>query len=149
VRLGGATAQAQAEGAARLLRKSGLEAELLEHDAGLWEAQREGQRGAAVVRVSGLQSELARTMRAAERAGGTLVGRASLGLSWISLPPEGVEELRRELQPRRCVVLDAPRELREQLDVWQAGAGLEVARRIKRRFDPANVFAPGTFVGGL
>jgi glycolate oxidase FAD binding subunit len=47
------------------------------------------------------------------------------------------------------VLLDAPRELRERLDVWQAGTGLELARRIKQRFDPANVFAPGTFVGGL
>ena len=40
-------------------------------------------------------------------------------------------------------------ELRSSLDVWDAGDGLEIARRIKQRFDPAGCFAPGTFAGGI
>jgi glycolate oxidase FAD binding subunit len=149
VQFGGATAGAQAEAAGELLHD--LEVELVADDAELWQRQRDGQRSAegAMVRVSGLQSELARVVRAAEAAGGALVGRAALGLSWIRVPPERVEDLRRTLAPFPCVVLDAPRELRASLDVWDAGDGLELARRIKQRFDPAGCFAPGTFAGGI
>jgi glycolate oxidase FAD binding subunit len=148
-RFGGATAQAQAEAAGDLL--SGLDVELLQDDVEVWQRQRAGQRSenGAVVRVSGLQAELARVIRAAAAAGGELVGRAALGLSWIRLQPERVEELRRALQPFPCVVLDAPRELRASIGVWGSGEGLDVARRIKQRFDPAGCFAPGTFVGGI
>jgi glycolate oxidase FAD binding subunit len=148
-RFGGATAQAQAEAAGELL--GNLDVELLEDDVELWQRQRAGQRSAdgAVVRVSGLQAELARVMRAATGAGGELVGRAALGLSWIRVQPDRVEELRRTLEPFPCVVLDAPAELRASLDVWDAAQGFELARRIKRRFDPAGCFAPGTFAGGV
>jgi glycolate oxidase FAD binding subunit len=149
-RLGGATAGAQAEAAARVLRDAGLETEIVEDDASLWQRQRDAQRSAdgAVVRVSGLQTDLARTIRAADSLGGRLVGRASLGISWIALPPQHVHDLRRALSEFSCVVLDAPLELRSSLDVWDAQP-LELARRVKQRFDPAGVFAPGTFAGGI
>jgi glycolate oxidase FAD binding subunit len=149
-RLGGATAKAQAEAAARLLKEAGLDSEVVEDDAELWQRQRDGQRSVdrAVVRVSGLQTELARIIRAADGVGGRLVGRASLGISWLTLPPEHVEDLRRELSDFTCVLLDAPHELRSSIDVWDAQP-LELARRIKQRFDPAGVLAPGTFAGGI
>jgi glycolate dehydrogenase FAD-binding subunit len=98
--------------------------------------------------VSGLQTDLARTIRVADSLGGRLVGRASLGISWISLPPQHVHDLRRALAEFSCVVLDAPLELRSSLDVWDAQP-VELARRVKERFDPAGVFAPGTFAGGI
>ncbi|HEX8855117.1 MAG TPA: FAD-binding oxidoreductase, partial [Thermoleophilaceae bacterium] len=149
-RLGGATAHAQAEAAARLLADAGLDTEIVEDDDGIWEAQRAGQRAAeqAVVRVSGLQTELGRTMRAADGLGGSLVGRGSLGISWVTVAPERVTKLREQLAPYPCVVLDAPRELRASLDVWDAESS-ELARRVKQRFDPAGVFASGTFAGGI
>jgi glycolate oxidase FAD binding subunit len=149
-RLGGATAQAQAEAAARVLRDAGLNTEIFEDDALLWQRQRDGQRSAeaAVVRVSGLQTDLARTIRAADSLGGMLVGRASLGISWIALAPQHVKDLRRALAEFSCVVLDAPLELRSSIDVWDAQP-MELARRVKERFDPAGVFAPGTFAGGI
>jgi glycolate oxidase FAD binding subunit len=149
VQLGGATAHAQAEAAAKLV--GDLEVELHEKDRDLWEQQRAGQRSTeqAVVRVSGLQTELGRVVRATQNAGGALVGRAALGLSWVRVAPDRVEELRRELAPFPCVVLDAPAELRSSIDVWDSGDGLEIARRIKQRFDPAGTFAPGTFAGGI
>ncbi len=146
-RLGGATAHAQAEAALRVI---GIDGEIVEDDDELWARQRAAQRSAerAVVRVSGLQSELPRTIRAASELGGSLVGRASLGISWITLDPERIPDLRRALAPQPCVVLDAPRDTRASLDVWDAEPS-PLAQRVKRRFDPAGVFAPGTFAGGI
>jgi glycolate oxidase FAD binding subunit len=149
-RLGGATAGTQAEVAARVLADAGLESEVVDNDAELWRRQRAGQRSTerAVVRVSGVQTELGRILRIADALGGSLVGRAGLGISWVSLAPDRIQELRRGLAPFPCVVLDAPREVRASLDVWQAEPS-ELARRVKQRFDPAGVFAPGTFAGGI
>jgi glycolate oxidase FAD binding subunit len=149
-RLGGATAHEQAKAACQLLAQQGTDAEIVEDDAELWQRQRDGQRSAerAVVRVSGLQTELGRIARVVEGMGGTLVGRGSLGLSWLTVDPTQVQDLRTALAPFKCVVLDAPRELRASLDVWDSEP-LALARRIKQRFDPAGVFAPGTFAGGI
>jgi glycolate oxidase FAD binding subunit len=149
-RLGGATAGPQAEAAARVFADAGLETDVVEDDAELWQRQRAGQRSAerAVVRVSGQQARLTGTIRAAASLGGSLVGRGSLGISWIALAPDGIEELRRQLAPFACVLLDAPLELRASLDVWDAEPSA-LARRVKERFDPAGVFAPGTFAGGI
>jgi len=145
-RLGGATAKAQAEAAVRVLGDAGLETEIVEDDDELWARQRDGQRSAdrAVVRVSGLQAELARTIRTTESLGGSLVGRAALGISWVTLDPARIADLRRELAPFPCVVLDAPRDVRAALDVWDASPSA-LAQRVKQRFDPAGAFAPGTF----
>jgi glycolate oxidase FAD binding subunit len=145
-RLGGVTARAQAEAAARVLADAGMETEIVEDDAKLWAEQRARQRSndRAVVRVSGLQAELERVIRAAESLGGSLVGRASLGISWVTVDPGRILDLRRDLAPFACVVLDAPRDVRESLDVWDAEPS-PLAQRVKQRFDPAGVFAPGTF----
>ena len=131
---------------------------MVEDDGGLWDEQRAGQRapdGGAVVRVSGVPTQLADQLRVAAGAGGTLVARAAHGVGWIGLPatagPEDVERLRRELAPSPCVLLDAPPELRERADVWGVGEGgaVELMRRVKRRFDPAGACSPGVFVGGI
>ena len=110
-----------------------------------------------MVRVSGLQAELARVVDEAERAGATLVGRAALGLSWLALDADdddaavaAIGELRARLAPRPCVVLDAPAAVREALDVWDERdpARLALAKRVKERFDPGRTLRPGVFVGG-
>jgi glycolate oxidase FAD binding subunit len=108
-------------------------------------------------------------MAATEALGGTLVARTGLGLAWIQLPgfpPAGtpgetaafdtagvvaaVEELRRRLAPAPCVVLDAPADVRAMLDPWGGETGpVELMRKVKERFDPAGVCAPGLFVGGI
>ncbi len=160
-RCAGAAADDVARGAVRLLRAEGLEADLREDDEEeLWSAQRRGQRSAegTVVRVSGLPSGLARVLEAAEGAGASVVGRAGLGLSWIRLEArdsdetvKAVEELRRRLAPWRCVLLDAPGEVRRRLDVWHTGDGpaIDLMRRVKARFDPAGVCNPGVLAGGI
>jgi glycolate oxidase FAD binding subunit len=160
-RFGGAACEVQAASALRLIEGSGLEGTVVEgNDGELWERQRSRQRPAsaegATVRVSGLPAELTRVVRATERAGGSLVGRAALGLSWVELPagpgnlPGHVEELRRDLAPFSCTVLDAPDEVRNKVDVWgHDPSALAVMRRLKGRFDPAGVCNPGLFVGGI
>jgi glycolate oxidase FAD binding subunit len=125
-------------------------------DDGAWEAQRAAQRGELVVRVSSLQTRLADVLRAAERLGGGVVGRAALGICWVSLPAdagaEAVRSLRADLAPSACVVLDAPEEVRSEVDPWglgEASGALELMRRTKARFDPDRVCSPGVFAGGI
>jgi glycolate oxidase FAD binding subunit len=159
-RVGGAAPHPHAEEAGSVLRDRGLSVELIDEDDELWEEQRAGQRSASgtLVRVSGLQTGLLDLLSATERLGGSLVGRAALGLSWITLPDRGageaalaVEELRRQLAGAGCVLLDAPAEVRAQLDPWGPldAPGLALMRRVKERFDPAGTCNPGLFVGGI
>ena len=94
----------------------------------------------------------------ATRLDARLVGRAPLGISWLVLqdrsPAEAADalaELRAELAPTPCVLLDAPAELRRQVDPWGPvdPALTELTRRVKERFDPAGACNPGVFVGGI
>jgi glycolate oxidase FAD binding subunit len=161
VRFAGAEAVPQAEAARRLLEEAGLDASVIEDDAAAWEAQRTAQRGELVVRVSALQTRLEDVLHATEWLGGGVVGRAALGVCWVSLPAAGgadaVRSLRTALTPSACVVLDAPEDVRAEIDPWGfdeggGGAGaaaIELMRRAKARFDPNGVCSPGVFVGGI
>jgi glycolate oxidase FAD binding subunit len=155
-RFAGAAAHQQAKAAAEL----GPAGTLIEDDDEPWERQRALQRSerGVVVRVSGLQDDLPRVVGEAERLGGTLVGRAALGISWLAL--EGLDdaaavaavgELRDRLGPAPCVVLDAPPGVRGALDVWDERdpGRLALTRRVKERFDPQRTLRPGVFVGGI
>jgi glycolate oxidase FAD binding subunit len=159
-RFGGAAPEPQAGHAARRLRETGLEADVVTDDVPLWDAQREAQRSSSgtIVRVSGVATQLEALLAVAKRLRASVVGRAALGLSWIRLedrdPAEAadaVAELRTELAPSPCVVLDAPPEVRERAGVWNVAESpaLELMGRVKRRFDPAEVCNPGVFVGGI
>ena len=160
-RFGGAAAEDQARAALGVVEESGGDAELVEDDDELWAEQRSRQRageGAAVVKVSGLQARLPDVLRAAERAGAALVGRAAHGVSWLTLPAsefdelaDAVARLRAELAPFPCVVLDAPEAVRRAIDVFAEDdpARLALSRRLKERFDPAGVCNPGRFVGRI
>jgi glycolate oxidase FAD binding subunit len=148
VRFGSAAAADQAAATVARMRELGLEeAATVEDDDELWMAQRVHQRGACVLKVSGRPTDLP----AVCRTGAAVVGRPALGLYWLSLPPEAaaVHAARDALSPRACTLLDAPPALRA--DAWadpDPGA-LAVMARIKERFDPARIFRPGTFVGGI
>ncbi len=156
VRFAGVEAEPQAEAARRALVEAGLEASVMTDDAGAWNAQRLAQRGGLVVRVSAVQARLEHTLRVAERLGAVVVGRAALGIMWMSLPtdlgPDAIRSLREELSPSTCVVLDAPEELRAAVDPWgleDAGGALALMRSTKARFDPHGVCSPGVFAGGI
>lgn len=47
------------------------------------------------------------------------------------------------------VVLEAPGDLKADLDVWGPVRGLQLMRAVKRQFDPERRLAPGRFVGGI
>ena len=158
VRFGGTAPWPQAEAAALLL--SGLERDIAEDDEPLWDAQRRAQRSpdGTVVRVSGLPSELPRLLREGVRLSARVVGRAGLGLSWIAIEdraPEdaaaAVEELRRELSPSPCVVLDAPAAVRDRVDPWGGvdDAAARLMRRVRERFDPVRACNPGVLAAGV
>jgi len=156
-RFGGAAPEAGAREVVKLLAGAGLEAGLADGGDDCWDRQRARQRSAAgaVVKVSGLASELPTVLRAAAEVGGSLVGRAGLGLSWLTLGEgdagelvSGIEEVRRRLHPFACVVLDAPEEVREKVEVWGDDA-VPLMRRVKARFDPHGICNPGIFVGGI
>jgi glycolate oxidase FAD binding subunit len=175
VRFGSADPYPRAEEAAAVVRRiGGLTAEIDDDDMACWEAQRAAQRSDIVVKVSALPAALPAAIAATQALDGTLVARAGLGLAWIELPSfrpavapgaddsdEGtrrdtadvvaaVEDLRRRLAPAPCVVLDAPADVRAMLDPWGGETGpVELMRKVKERFDPAGVCAPGLFVGGI
>ncbi len=82
-----------------------------------------------MLRISTLQTGLPAVLRAADRHRGRVVARAGLGLCWLALadrePDElaaAVTELRAELAPAPCIVLDAPEALRTAVDPWDGDA---------------------------
>ena len=154
----GAAPEAGAKEVVKLMATAGLDARLVDDDDDRWARQRARQRSAdgAVVRVSGLASELPRVLRSARDVGASLVGRAGLGLTWITLGEgdvpdlvSNIEEVRRRLHPFPCVVLDAPVEVREKVEVWGEDSAVPLMRRVKARFDAPGVCNPGIFVGGI
>ncbi len=146
VRFGSTTAAEQAEAARAHVD---LDVTLDDDDAGAWARRRALQRGELVVKVSGRPTDLENVIAEARRAGGTVVSRAALGLSWVSLPAGGdVAGLREALAPRACVVLDGAESVSDPWPSVDPGV-LAVMERIKARFDPARAFKPGAFVGGL
>jgi glycolate oxidase FAD binding subunit len=147
LRFGGSAAGEQAQTAAGLVREAGLEAEVLEDDDELWARQRAGQRGAVSLKVASVPTELPAVLRAADGAGATVVSRAALGLSWLALEhAPDVAALREALPGATVTVLDGAADAD-----WPEppAPALEVMRRLKARFDPAGLFRPGTFVGGM
>ena len=152
VRFGGAAAAHQAAETVERMQGLGLEdAHAEEDDAAIWDAQRAAQRSAdgIIVKVSGRPTDLTAVLRVAGEQGGSVVSRAALGLSWLSLPAGAdVAAVRDGLQPRPCVVLDGADRVAEPWPAPSDGA-LAVMARVKERFDPARIFRPGAFVGGI
>ena len=113
-----------------------------------WDEVRALQRGPVVVRVSGRPSDLPQVIRVAESHGATVVSRAALGLSWLAFEdPAAVGAIRAALAPRNCTVLDGAERVADQ---WPRDVpGHAVMERLKARFDPARIFRPGVFVGGI
>jgi glycolate dehydrogenase FAD-binding subunit len=61
---------------------------------------------------------------------------------------ERVATARQALSPRACTVLDGAARVGDAWPEPDPGA-LAVMQRLKARFDPARIFRPGAFVGGL
>ncbi|MDW5598554.1 FAD-linked oxidase C-terminal domain-containing protein, partial [Conexibacter stalactiti] len=149
---------ARGAAALRALRDAGLEADTVLDDDALWAAQRDGQRGATVLRVSATQERLGALLATARGEGVPVVARAAYGLAWLRLPDDApdalaatVLRLRDALAPSPCVLLSGPEALRAAVDPWGplAAPQLELMRRVKERFDPQRRCNPGLFAGAL
>jgi glycolate oxidase FAD binding subunit len=144
VRFGGTTAAERAHEAQRHLA---LSTEIHEDDDELWSRQRARQRrpDGVVVKVAGRPTDLESVIGAARDAGAGVVSRAALGISYVA--GADVAALRAALAPRACTVLDGADRVAEP---WpDAGGAHVVMERLKARFDPARIFRPGAFVGGI
>jgi glycolate oxidase FAD binding subunit len=103
---------------------------------------------AALSRVPGLLSTRA-----------DLRGSAGTGVLYAGLPagtpPEDVARIVDELRTAardaggHAVVLTAPEEVRERVDIWGPVDGLALMWRLKQQFDPDRRLAAGRFVGGI
>ncbi|MER7555878.1 FAD-binding oxidoreductase [Nocardioides sp. NPDC126508] len=104
-------------------------------------------------RLSGLAAVL-------DAAGGLgLRGSAGVGVAYVAVPADrDITEIRAVLDRLRettarhggsAVVLDAPYEVKHQLDVWGPVPALDLMRRVKDEFDPDHRLSPGRFVGGI
>jgi glycolate oxidase FAD binding subunit len=154
--VGGTQTRRRAARVAALMRDAGLvHVDITEDDAGLWERQRAGQRSAGhvLVRVATRPTALPALLAATDVAGGTLVGRAALGVNYIDVEEIAIEALYAALPGDTMpVILDAPATLRDRADPWgppQPAPVLELMGRLKQRFDPAGACNPGLFVAGL
>jgi glycolate dehydrogenase FAD-binding subunit len=150
LRFGGVSAVERAEAAREHVRLDDATI-VADDDHEPWALRRALQRSpdGIVVKVSGRPTDLEAVIHETRRAGGTVVSRAALGLSWVGLPADAdVAALRGALAPRACAVLDGADRVR---DPWPAvdPSALAVMERIKARFDPGRAFKPGAFVGGL
>ena len=152
VRFGAAAAQHQAESVVERMRELGLgDARAEAEDDEIWNRERALQRSrdGIVLKVSGRPTDLAAVIAAAREQRGTVVTRAALGLSWLALPAAAdVAAVRDALHPRPVAVLDGAAKVG---DAWPAPpeGTLAVMSRLKERFDPARIFRPGTYVGGI
>ena len=134
------------------MRKLGLDDSHAQgDDKELWALVRAAQRSpdGIVVKVSGRPTDLPAVIRTAREHSGTVVSRAALGLSWLGLPAGAdVAAVRDALDPRPCAVLDGADAVKDAWPLPPEGT-LAVMARLKERFDPARIFKPGAYVGGI
>ncbi len=121
-------------------------------DASLWARQRGGQRSIdrAVLRVHVRRSWLDRVLSIATQLDASVVGRAALGIFYLTLNVNQIAEVRAMLPAGTgAVVLDLPQSARGAVDPWDLpeGPALTLMRDLKQSFDPAGVCNPGLFVG--
>ncbi len=156
-RFGGVAPEGQAANARILLDKAGLDVTETDDDATYWTDQRDAQRapqGELSVKLSALPADFEKVVAATQGLGGTLVGRAGLGLYWLRTPSTvALGEIRNQLGTvaRHIVLLDAPDDVRAEGNVWgEPDPGtLRLMQAVKSRFDPAGICAPGLYVGGI
>ncbi len=159
---GGLLAQVAGEHASELadqvagsMRWSGLDGVAASSgDAELWTRQRAGQRSAdqAVLRVQARPSALPQVLALADSSSATVVGRAALGITHLTVPVNQIATVRAGLPADACaVLLDIPARARGTVDPWgfTDDGSLLAMQRAKTRYDPAAVCNPGVFVDGI
>jgi glycolate oxidase FAD binding subunit len=112
--------------------------------------------GEVLVKVTTELTGLGRLLDAAEKAGpATVRGSAGVGALHLALPADRAADAIGALRDAApgwrgsVVVLSAPAAVRSEVDSWGPVPGLDLMRRVKQRFDPDALLAPGRFVGGI
>jgi glycolate oxidase FAD binding subunit len=116
--------------------------------------------GGVLVKATAELSGVGRLLAGVEKAGSTaaLRGSAAVGAYHVGLPaddPAAVAAFVTALRDAApgwvgsVVVLAAPAAVRSEVDSWGPVPGLDLMRRVKDRFDPGALLAPGRFVGGI
>lgn len=151
----GDAAETQAQAVAVTMRACGLQdAAVRTEDAGLWARQRAGQRSAerALLRVHHRPEQLDSILYAADSGAATVVGRAALGIAYLTLDVPQIASVRAALPDEAAAVaLDLPAGARGAVQPWNVAEGseLELMRELKEGFDPAGICNPGVFVGSI
>jgi glycolate dehydrogenase FAD-binding subunit len=111
--------------------------------------------GGLVLRIAHVPAALPQVLRALP-AGTCVVASSCSGVMYAALgTTSGVaalDDLRASIAPfdGSAVVIDAPADIREELDHWgPVGDALDLMRRVKLQFDPDRRLSPGRFVGGM
>lgn len=138
----------------------------IDADREVWQARQHlwtGAENADLVKISFLPSEFGliasviRELCSRQECDWEMVAQGH-GLAWLRVTgtPERAAELLAQVRTRlekgkgSLVLLDCRRELKDRVDVWgDAGDSHNLARRVKRQFDPHSTLNPGRFVGGI
>ena len=151
----GEQAETQARAVAATMRTCGLADTVVRtDDAGLWARQRAGQRSPdrALLRVRHRPQQLDSVLYAADSGAATVVGRAALGIAYLTLDVPQIAAVRAALPDEAAAVaLDLPSGARGAVRPWNVREGpeLELMRELKAEFDPAGICNPGVFVGSI
>jgi glycolate oxidase FAD binding subunit len=105
--------------------------------------------------ITDVNGALPRAHIRAHAANGVI--RLHAGLQWLDglktkWRPKKIAETRRMIQSRggQMVILRAPREIKDQLDVWgDVGQTENLMRALKEKYDPGAILNPGRFVAGI
>jgi glycolate oxidase FAD binding subunit len=144
------------EGRVRTTRRLlGEHAEVTEH-APAWWSSYPWQPGETGLKLTCLLSGIGDVLRTAAEVGASVRGSGGAGVLYAAVPDaeraaDAVERLRAMCTRHQgaAVVVDAPSEVKQAVDVWGPVPALELMRRVKDQFDPEHRLAPGRFVGGI
>jgi glycolate oxidase FAD binding subunit len=123
-----------------------------------WSLAATGDDRATALKLTFALSGLADVLAAARTANVPvdLRGSAGAGVVYGAIGPGGdvgaaVDALRSVCARHggSLVVLDAPDNVKQDVDTWGPVGGLNLMRRVKDQFDPDHRLAPGRFVGGI
>jgi glycolate oxidase FAD binding subunit len=126
-----------------------------------WDMTAEDDDRSVAVKLSFSLSGLADVLDTADRVDAAvhLRGSAGAGVVYAALDnTESVADIVTAVDALRdvctrhggsVVVVDAPADLKQALDVWGPVPAIDLMRRVKDQFDPDHRLAPGRFVGGI
>ena len=112
--------------------------------------------GDTCLKLTFVLSGLRDVLTVATETGANVRGSAGTGVVHAALDdperaPEAVARLRDVCTKHQgsAVVVDAPPEVKQAVDVWGPVPALDLMTRVKDQFDPDHRLAPGRFVGGI